>query len=122
MVRLFQMSKSMSFRRLWITGLLGAWLSIFAGNATAYCEWDLEFKRWSCFPPSVSINSPANGATYTLPGSVPVTATVTNDPDGLSTISQVAFYVNNTLFQTLTPASYSATYTPPAGGTYTFKA
>src|SRR6266571_8366812 len=122
MACLFQMSKSIGFQRLWITGLRGAWLSIFAGNAAAWCEWDAERRVWICFPPGVSITSPANGATYTLPGSVPVTATVANDPDGLTTITQVAFYVNNTLFQTVTTAPYSVTYTPPAGGTYTFQA
>jgi len=113
------MSKSIGFRGPWIKGLLGACIVVFAGNASAWCEFDLETNSWLCFAPSVSINPPANGATYALPGSVPVTATVSNSGQP---ITQVAFYVNNTLFQTVSTAPYSVTYTPPTGGTYTFQA
>jgi RHS repeat-associated protein len=120
MAGLLQMSKSIGFRRLWITGLLGAWLSIFAGNASAYCTVeDYVPPRTVCEAPAVSITSPANGATYTFPVSFPVTATVDNAGQS---ISQVAFYVNGAVFQTVTTAPYSVTYTPPTPGTYTFKA
>src|SRR5258706_10355626 len=84
MARMFQMSKSIGFRRLWITGLLGAWLSIFAGNAAASCSFDGEVKQWFCDRPLVSITSPANGATYTLPTSFPVTATVDNQGQAIA--------------------------------------
>src|SRR5258706_3025656 len=90
MAGLFQMSKAISFPRLWITGLLGALLSIFAGNATAYCEFDSETRTWICFHPFVSMTSPANGATYTLPASFPVTATVDNSGQAIA-ITKVDF-------------------------------
>ncbi len=116
--RRLQMSNS--FARLCALGLLGVWLSIFAGNASAYCTVeDFTPPRTICTAPTVSITSPANGATYTLPTSFPVTATVDNAGQS---ITQVDFYVNGTVFQTVTTAPYSVTYTPPAPGTYTFRA
>src|SRR5882672_313068 len=120
MARQLQRRKTIGFRRLWITGLLGAWLSIFSGNALAWCESnEASPPVWTCRAPSVSITSPVNGATYTVPVSISVTATVSNTGQP---ITQVDFYVNNTLFQTVTTAPYSVTYTPSAPGTYTFKA
>src|SRR5713226_9733992 len=115
-----QLPMSTRFKRLWTLGLLGAWLSIFSGNASAACEYmDYVPPKWVCWLPSVAITSPANGASYTLPASFPVTATVDNQGQP---ITQVAFYVNGVVFQTVTTAPYSVTYTPPAPGTYTFKA
>src|SRR5882672_2215638 len=120
MARQLQRRKTIGFRRLWITGLLGAWLSIFSGNALAWCESnEASPPVWTCRAPSVSITSPVNGATYTVPVSISVTATVSNTGQP---ITQVDFYVNNTFFQTVTTAPYSVTYTPPVPGTYTFKA
>jgi len=110
---------SIGFKRLWTLGLLGAWLSIFAGNAAAYCTYEPELRGWVCDAPFVSITSPANGARYTLPVSFPVTATVDN---GGQAIAKVDFYVNGTVFQTFTTAPYSATYTPTTPGTYWFSA
>src|SRR6267143_1865109 len=98
MARPPQTSTSIGFRRLWTTGLLGAWLSIFAGNAAAWCDFE---GTWICHAPLVSLSSPANGATYTLPTSFPVTATVNNFDQP---ITQVNFFVNNTIFQTVTTA------------------
>src|SRR5438128_853477 len=106
--------------RVWTTVLLGAWLSIFAGNASAWCELvDTVPPRWFCGAPSVSLTAPANGATYPLAASFSVMATVDNDGQP---VTKVDFYVNNTVFQTVTTAPYSATYTPATPGTYTFKA
>jgi len=118
MACLFQINKTISLGRFWTMGILGAWLSFFAGNAAAWCEFET---FWMCHAPAVSLSSPANGATYASPGSFPLTASVNNQGQEAS-IVQVAFFVNNTLFQTVTTAPYSVTYTPPAGGTYTFKA
>src|SRR5882724_1842489 len=115
-----QLRMSTSFKRLLTLGLFGAWMAIFAGNASAYCTVeDTVPPRTVCEAPVVSITSPANGATYTSPASFPVTATVDN---GGQSITRVDFYVNGTVFQTGTTAPYSVTYTPPAPGTYTFRA
>jgi len=100
--------------------LLGALLSIFAGNASAWCELqDTTPPTWFCIAPTVSLTSPANGATYVFPASIPVTAAVDNQGQP---ITKVDFYVNNTLFRTVTAAPYSVIYTPSAPGAYTFKA
>src|SRR5882724_3646502 len=107
-------------KRLCRMVLLGAWLSIFAGNAAAECEIvDSTPPRLVCRTPSVSLTSPTNGTTYPLATPFSVTATVDN---GGQPITGVAFFVNNTLIQTFTTGPYSLTYTPPTPGTYTFKA
>jgi len=106
---------------LWTRVLLGGWLSIFAGNAIAYCFFEPELGGWVCHAPSVSITSPANGAIYPL-ASFPVTAAVNNSGGDGGNISKVDFYVNGVVFQTVTTAPYSATYAPPTPGTYTFVA
>src|SRR5712692_8395291 len=94
---------STRFKRLWTLGLLGAWLSIFAGNASALnC---LPFSTPSTtssdtvsptcgggdpapppnYPPIVSITSPANNASFTPPANVSVTASAT-DSDGVAKV------------------------------------
>src|SRR5882724_4926202 len=101
MAGLFRMSKTVGFRRLWITGLLGAGLAIFAGNASAWCSVE-DFQghfTTVCTAPTVSITSPANGAIYAFPVSFPVTATVDNAGQS---IGQVAFYANGAVFQIVT--------------------
>src|ERR1041385_6203306 len=104
----------------WMTVFLGAWISIFAGNASASCEIiDTVPPRLFCQAPSVSLTAPANGATYPLAASFSVMATVDN---GGQPVTKVDFYVNNTVFRTLTAGPYSVTYTPAIPGTYTFKA
>lgn len=69
-------------------------------------------------PPSVMLSAPANGATYTAPASVTLTAAAT-DPDG--TIANVEFYANSTLLGRDTSAPYSFTASLPAGA-YTLTA
>jgi len=66
--------------------------------------------------PTVSITTPANGATYTAPGNVTITATAT-DTDG--TISKVEFYNGTTLLNSDNTSPYSYTWTGVAAGTYT---
>jgi Big-like domain-containing protein len=69
--------------------------------------------------PSVSLTAPANGATYTAPASVPLSATA-SDADG--TIARVEFYAGATLLATDATAPYSYTWSSVAAGTYTLKA
>jgi regulation of enolase protein 1 (concanavalin A-like superfamily) len=70
-------------------------------------------------PPTVSITSPANGATFTAPASVTINATA-SDTDG--TISSVAFYQGSTLLGTDTSSPYSYTWSSVAAGSYSLTA
>ena len=69
--------------------------------------------------PSVSITAPTNGATYTAPASVTISANA-SDSDG--TISSVAFYQGATLLNTDTSSPYSYSWTGVAQGTYSLTA
>jgi endo-1,3(4)-beta-glucanase len=70
-------------------------------------------------PPSASITSPANGATFTAPASITINANAT-DSDG--TISKVEFYNGATLLGTDTSSPYSFSWTGVAAGTYSLTA
>ena len=70
-------------------------------------------------PPSISITSPANNASYTAPASVTITASAT---DASSTITSVQFYNGTTLLGTSTTAPYSFAWTNVAAGTYSVTA
>ncbi|HEX8000312.1 MAG TPA: DNRLRE domain-containing protein [Pyrinomonadaceae bacterium] len=65
--------------------------------------------------PVVSLTSPANGATYTAPASVTVSATA-SDSDG--TISKVDFYAGTDLIGTSTASPYQTTWSNVAAGSY----
>ena len=70
-------------------------------------------------PPSVSLSSPTNGATFTAPASVSMAATAT-DMNG--SIAKVEFYAGSTLVATDTGAPFSATWNNAGAGTYTISA
>ncbi|MEK7609595.1 MAG: DUF4082 domain-containing protein [Patescibacteria group bacterium] len=70
-------------------------------------------------PPTVSISSPVNGATFTAPASITINATA-SDSDG--TISSVAFYNGATLLGTDTTSPYSYSWTGVGAGTYSLTA
>jgi pectate lyase len=71
-------------------------------------------------PPTVSITSPANGATFTAPASVTINATA-SDSDG--TVSKVEFYRGGTtLLGTDTTSPYSYAWTNVAAGSYSLTA
>ncbi len=136
MAGLFQVSKTIGFRRLWITGLLGAWMVTFAGNASAVnCQpyatpstTSSDTVSPKCgggdpppppnYPPIVSITSPANNASFTAPANVSVTASAT-DSDG---VAKVDFFDGATLVGTDTVAPYSVALANLATGTHTFTA
>ena len=69
--------------------------------------------------PSASISSPASGATFIAPATIPLTATAA-DTDG--TIAKVDFYQDMTLVGTATTAPYSFTWSGVAAGSYSLKA
>ena len=69
--------------------------------------------------PTVTLTSPASGATFTAPATVSFAASA-SDSDG--TISKVEFYNGTTLLNTDTTSPYSYSWSSVAAGTYTVKA
>ena len=70
-------------------------------------------------PPAVSMTSPANGATYTAPATITITANAT-DSDG--TVSRVDFFRGTQLIASDPTAPYSATWSGAPAGTYALTA
>lgn len=70
-------------------------------------------------PPSVSITSPANGATLVAPATITVEASA-SDSDG--SVAHVAFYHGPNLVTTDPTSPYTFTWTGVPAGTYTFTA
>ena len=70
-------------------------------------------------PPTVSLTAPFNGATFTAPASITLSATA-SDSDG--SIARVDFYASNVLLGSDTSAPYSFTWTNAPAGTYTLAA
>jgi hypothetical protein len=70
-------------------------------------------------PPTVTLTSPADGATYTAPAKINLAATA-NDPDG--TVSSVSFYNGSSLIATDTASPYTARWNVAAAGTYVLTA
>jgi RHS repeat-associated protein len=69
--------------------------------------------------PTVSLTSPADGASFNAPANIPVSASAA-DPDG--TIARVEFYYGTTLITTLTSAPYAFTWTGVPQGSYSLTA
>ncbi|BCU76364.1 Ig-like domain-containing protein [Luteolibacter sp. LG18] len=67
-------------------------------------------------PPAVSVTSPVNGASYTIPANLTFEATA-SDTDG--TIAKVGFYNGTTLLGEDTTAPYSFTWNNVLPGSYT---
>jgi regulation of enolase protein 1 (concanavalin A-like superfamily) len=70
-------------------------------------------------PPAVTLTAPADGATYTAPATVTMSATA-SDAEG--TIARVEFYNGATLLNTDTTAPYAFTWSSVAAGTYAVRA
>lgn len=70
-------------------------------------------------PPSVSLTSPANGASFSAGSTITVSANA-SDPDG--SVSKVEFFRGGTSLGIDTSAPYSVSWTNAAAGTHTFKA
>ncbi|HLG15183.1 MAG TPA: Ig-like domain-containing protein, partial [Blastocatellia bacterium] len=70
-------------------------------------------------PPTVSITSPAGGATFTAPATITINANA-SDSDG--TISKVEFFRDGVLLGQSTIAPYSFTWTNVAAGNYSLTA
>jgi len=70
-------------------------------------------------PPTVSMTSPATGATYAAPANITLTATA-SDSDG--TVSYVEFYSGTTRFVTVTSPPYTFAWNNVAAGNYSVTA
>ena len=70
-------------------------------------------------PPTVSLTSPAQGASFAAPATVALAAAA-SDSDG--TIAKVAFYAGTTLLATDTASPFSFSWANVPVGTYVFKA
>jgi regulation of enolase protein 1 (concanavalin A-like superfamily) len=70
-------------------------------------------------PPSVSLTSPANAATFSAPANITLAATA-SDADG--TISRVDFFQGSTLVGSDTTSPYSATWSSVPAGSYSLTA
>jgi regulation of enolase protein 1 (concanavalin A-like superfamily) len=70
-------------------------------------------------PPAVAMTSPANGATFTAPATIAVSASA-SDSDG--TVAKVDFYSGGTLLGTDASAPYSLTWSNVPAGTYSLYA
>jgi hypothetical protein len=66
-------------------------------------------------PPNISLTSPANGAAYSAPATIPLAASVTANGH---TISQVQFYNGATLLGTVAAVPYSFPWNNVSAGTY----
>ena len=69
-------------------------------------------------PPTVSITSPANGATFTVGGSIAITAQASDN----GSVTKVEFFQGPTKLGEATAAPYSYTWTGAATGTYSLTA
>ena len=70
-------------------------------------------------PPTVSLTAPANGATYTAPAAITLSATAA-DSDG--TVTKVEFYNGTTLLGTATTSPYTLALSGVTAGSYTYTA
>ena len=70
-------------------------------------------------PPTAALTAPADGATFTAPASITLTATAA-DADG--TVDKVEFYSDAALLGTSTSGPYSFVWDNVAAGSYTLKA
>jgi subtilisin family serine protease len=96
----------------------------FDANGTTGWMGNFNSMRWTASaagntPPTVQITSPNDGASYTPPATVNITAAA-NDPDG--TITQVAFYAGTTLLGIDTAAPYTLTWSLVPLGDYAITA
>ena len=69
--------------------------------------------------PSVTLTSPTEGASFSAPATIPLSAAA-SDSDG--TVASVSYYLGATLIGTVTSAPYSASWSGVAAGSYTLTA
>jgi hypothetical protein len=75
-------------------------------------------------PPTVSVTSPGNGASFPKDSSIPISATASDlvYGGGAGVVSKVEFFAGGTKFAEGTTAPYSVSWTPSGSGTYVITA
>ena len=106
------------------TGYEAKWWTQNEDPATHSGQWDVWINLGACgsggnTPPSASITSPSNGATFTAGATITINASA-SDPDG--TVSKVAFYQNGNLLGEDTSSPYSYSWSGVAAGNYNLTA
>ncbi len=96
---------------------------VFDTNGGSGLVGNINYMRWTIpgnnAPPAVAITSPVNGATYTAPATIALSASA-SDSDG--SVLQVSFYAGATLIGTDTTAPYSWSWTNVPVGSYAITA
>src|SRR6185295_19024473 len=90
-----------------------------AGAATTSGAINITVNPPPNVPPTVSMASPANGATFAAPANLTLTANA-SDTDG--SVTKVEFFNGTTLLGTKTTAPYSISWNNVAAGNYTLTA
>jgi regulation of enolase protein 1 (concanavalin A-like superfamily) len=106
------------------TGPIYVGLAVTAHNATAAATAQFDNVAVTPVsgtnqPPTVSLTAPANGATFTAPATVTVSASA-SDTDG--TIAAVDFFAGTTLIGSDASSPYSVTWNNVPAGTYSLTA
>jgi photosystem II stability/assembly factor-like uncharacterized protein len=70
-------------------------------------------------PPAVSLTAPADGASYTAPASITISASASDADDG---VTRVDFYAGKTLVGTATASPFTVTWGNVAAGSYVLSA
>jgi RHS repeat-associated protein len=100
--------------QVWVMNIDGSNQVDLSNNG--YGDYSPNWQRiTSNLPPTASITSPANGATFTAPTNITITA---NAADGDGTISKVEFYQGTTLIGTDTTAPYTVSWNNVSSGNY----
>ncbi len=96
-----------------------AWDSAGASTTSATRSITVSSSTSANRPPSVSLTSPASGATFTAPASITLSANA-SDVDG--TITRVDFFAGSTLLGTDTSSPYGLSWTNVVAGSYALTA
>ncbi len=91
------------------------------GMVTGLAGRSFNFTNVVFIPPTVTLTSPANGATYTAPASINLTATSTPQGTGV-TITKVEFYNGTTLLGSSLIAPYAYSWINVPAGSYSLTA
>ena len=102
------------------TILVGLAVSSHVSGTTATATFDnVTITSANPVPPTVSLTSPSNGATYTEPATITVSASA-SDSDG--SVTKVDFYAGSTLIGTATTSPYTITWSGVPAGNYSLTA
>jgi hypothetical protein len=98
-------------------------LAVASGNSSQFATGVLDNVTAAALttnrPPTTSLTGPANGATFTAPATISLTATA-SDVDG--TIARVDFYAGSNLLGSDTTSPYSFTWSNVPAGSYSLTA